>query len=76
MHTIIKSDRRFTYEEAAVCFVVQMADVKRFEPNDQTHPEFGAALRKAREAGVEILARACRVEPGLLELDGPVEVRL
>lgn len=62
--------------EAAVCFVVQMADVKRFEPNDQTHPEFGAALRKAREAGVEILARACRVESGLLELDGPVEVRL
>ncbi len=62
--------------EAAVCFVVQMADVDRFEPNDSTHPAFGAALRRAAEAGVQVLARQCAVAPDRLELAGPVEVRL
>jgi len=41
--------------ECWVCFVVQMSDVVRFEPNDRTHPEFGAALRRAAQAGVHVL---------------------
>ena len=49
--------------EAAVCFVIQMAEVKGFSPNDRTHPEFGAALRDARAAGVEVLACECAVSP-------------
>lgn len=36
--------------EAAVCFVVQMEGVLRFEPNDRTHPAFGQALRAAAAA--------------------------
>ncbi|HIY22336.1 MAG TPA: DNA/RNA nuclease SfsA [Candidatus Flavonifractor merdigallinarum] len=48
--------------EAAVCFVVQMAGRKGFSPNERTHPAFGAALRAAQKAGVEILVKGCTVE--------------
>lgn len=61
---------------AGVCFVIQMSDVKYFTPNDRTHPEFGAALRRAAATGVEILALDCRVTPDTLEIGLPVEVRL
>lgn len=62
--------------EAGVCFIVQMEGMDRVEPNDATHPEFGAALRRAARAGVEVLALECRVEPGRLEAGGKVPVRL
>lgn len=62
--------------EAAVCFVLQMAPMKDFAPNDVTHPAFGDALRRAGEAGVEILAMECRVEPDRLEIWRPVPVVL
>ena len=61
---------------AAVCFIVQMAGMKWMEPNDATHPEFGAALRRAAAAGVEVLALECRVWPRGLEVSGPLPVRL
>ena len=53
--------------EAAVCFIVQMEGMHWLEPNDATHPEFGAALRRAAAAGVEVLALECRVTPDSLE---------
>lgn len=53
-----------------------MAGMKYVEPNDATHPEFGAALRRAAQAGVEALALECRVEPGRLEAGGKLPVRL
>lgn len=62
--------------EAAVCFVIQMADVDCFEPNDRTHPDFGTALRAAACAGVTVMAYDCRVAPDRLELNQPVPVRL
>lgn len=37
--------------EAAVCFVIQMENVRWFAPNDETHPEFGQALRRAARQG-------------------------
>ena len=49
-----------------MCFVVQMAGMDHVEPNDTTHPEFGAALRRAAQAGVEVRALECAVEPGRL----------
>lgn len=57
--------RREGYE-AAVCFIVQMEGMDHVEPNDATHPEFGAALRRAARAGVEVLAVGCRVTPDSL----------
>ena len=49
--------------EAAICFIVQMSSVIDVAPNDATHPAFGAALRRAAAAGVEVLALDCRVTP-------------
>ena len=62
--------------EATVCFVLQMAGMADFAPNDATHPEFGAALRRAAQSGVEVLARECTVTPATLTLAGPVPVLL
>lgn len=62
--------------EAAVCFVVQMAGADFFAPNDATHRAFGAALREAAGAGVEVLAYGCAVTPDSLALRAPVKVRL
>lgn len=62
--------------EAAVCFVVQMEDVRCFRPNERTHPEFGAALREATESGVNVFARSCRVTPDTLVLAEEVPVEL
>lgn len=62
--------------EAAVCFVIQMEGVRCFRPNDRTHPEFGAALRRAAQAGVEILAVDCRVERDSLHIRQRVPVEL
>lgn len=58
--------------EAAVCFVIQMENVRWFAPNDETHPEFGQALRRAAQAGVEILAMDCAVTPQSLTMGKPV----
>lgn len=62
--------------EAALFLVIQMKGVAFWSPNDETHPAFGAAVRRAAAAGVEILAYDCRVTPETLEIDAPVEVRL
>lgn len=62
--------------EAAVCFVIQMENVRWFAPNDVTHPEFGQALRKAAAAGVEILAMDCAVTPQSLTIGKSVPIRL
>lgn len=62
--------------EAMVCFVVQMEGMKRFSPNDATHPAFGTALRAAAAAGVQVLALGCSVTPGTLEITHCVPVVL
>lgn len=62
--------------EAAVCFVIQMMDVRGFSPNDRTHPAFGQALRKAAAGGVEILAYECRVTPEEVYITREVRIKL
>ena len=62
--------------EAAICFIVQMEGMKHLEPNDLTHPEFGAAVRRAARAGVEVLAMECRVTPDSLTVARPIPVKL
>ena len=62
--------------EAAVCVVVQMAGMTALSPNDRTHPEFGAALREAAQAGVRVLAVECAAAPGSLAMTKPVPVKL
>lgn len=62
--------------EAAVCFVIQMEEADSFSPNDETHPAFGQALRKAAAAGVKVMAWRCQVTPDSLALQSPVPVIL
>lgn len=62
--------------EAAVCFIIQMEGMKRFSPNDDTHPAFGKALREAKAAGVEVLAVECTVRPNSLTAGEKIPVIL
>lgn len=62
--------------EAYVLFVVQMKGVHVLRPNDETHREFGEALRKAHAAGVRVLAMDCLVTPDSLTIDTPIPVDL
>ena len=54
--------------KASAVFVIQMEDVLDFAPNAVTHPAFGAALRQAAAAGVQVVAVNCRVTPDSLEI--------
>ena len=74
LHTLIQAVEQGY--RATVFFVVQMADVLDFYPNDKTHPEFGQALRKAAAAGVQVLAYTCRVTPEEVTIDCPIPVIL
>ena len=53
---------------AAAAFVVQMDGVTEVRPNVETHPEFGAVLEEAVDAGVRVLSLPCHVEPGELKI--------
>ncbi len=48
--------------EAYLIFVVQMRGIRQVEPNWDTQPAFGEVLKRARSAGVRLLAYDCLVE--------------
>lgn len=54
--------------DAYIVFVVQMAGMKVFRPNEKTQPEFGEALRKAKKHGVDIIVKNCIVTPDELKI--------
>ncbi|HPE63846.1 MAG TPA: DNA/RNA nuclease SfsA [Methanothrix sp.] len=60
----------------AIVFVIQREDARVFIPNDETDPDFGAALRAAAAGGVEPIALAARYRDGFIELIGEVPVDL
>ena len=62
--------------DAYAVFVIQMANVRHFEPNEKTHGEFAEALRAAEAAGVKVLAYECRVGIDSLEIAKPVKLVL
>ena len=59
-----------------IVFVIQMKGVRYFTPNVQTHPEFAVALKRARAAGVKLLAYDCDVTPGSIRIGEPVDIVL
>lgn len=61
---------------AAALFVVQRDDALAFSPYDAADPEFGAALRSAQAAGVEVYAYGCRVSPTEVRLAAALPVQL
>lgn len=62
--------------EACVLFVIQMKPVLHLEPNDETDPAFGEALREAKAAGVTVMAMDCEVTENTMVLGSPVPLRL
>lgn len=62
--------------EAYVMFVIQMKEVTKFVPNDVTHKAFGDTLRKAKTAGLNILAFDCKVTPNSIIIDKPVKTEI
>ncbi|MCR5033693.1 MAG: DNA/RNA nuclease SfsA [Lachnospiraceae bacterium] len=62
--------------EAYLLFVIQMNNVKYFEPDSVIHADFAQALKEAHEAGVHILAYDCDVTPDTMVIKRPVEVRI
>ena len=61
---------------ATLIFIIQMAGMKYIRPNDETHPAFGDALRKAKEAGVNVIAYECSVSPNSMVVSASVPVEL
>ena len=61
---------------AYVMFVVQMSDVKYFEPNRETHKEFADELKKAEANGVIPLVFDCAVTPDSIEIRKPILIKL
>ena len=61
---------------AALVFVVQRGDARACAPNDDADPQFGAALRRAVDGGVEVYAYRCQVTAGEIALGGQLPVRL
>ena len=61
--------------EAYILFVIQMKEMKWFQPNDITHKAFGDALREAAQTGANILAYDCKVSQDCIEIDKPVVVK-
>ena len=59
---------------AALLFVIQREDVRRFRAARELDPDFAAALNEARGQGVRILARRCRIELDRVTLGRPVPV--
>lgn len=47
--------------KAMAAFVIQVNGVTEVKPNMETHPEFGIALKEAKDCGVEVLNLPCHV---------------
>ncbi len=63
-------------EQAAVVFVVQRPDARRFAPHAEADPVFALALREAARAGVGVYAWSCRVSEQAIAIDRKLPVEL
>ncbi len=62
--------------KAYIIFVVQMDNVKYFEPNRITHPAFADVLKEVSENGVNVLAFQCNVTPESITIKNQISVKL
>lgn len=63
-------------QECAVVFCAQRGDVSAVAPDSEIDPEFAAALRRAGQAGVRIVALRCGAGLSGMELHGEIPVLL
>ena len=61
---------------ACVVFLVQMNNIKYFEPNYNTHPEFAEELKRAYKNGVEIFVYDSIVKPDEIKLNNPIKIKM
>lgn len=61
---------------AYAVFIIQMKNVKYFEANRETHPEFAEALKDAAASGVQLLAIDCEITSDSIAAADPVEIKL
>lgn len=61
---------------AVMLYVVQRTDVFVFSPAKAIDPEYARLLKKAKQAGVEILVMQAQVSPGAITLKQPLPVVL
>ncbi|MFQ5418707.1 MAG: DNA/RNA nuclease SfsA [Myxococcota bacterium] len=61
---------------AALLFLVQRGDCDRVEPADDIDPDYGAALRAAASAGVELFALGARVTARAITVERSLPVKL
>ena len=59
-----------------IIFVIQMENPQFLIPNETTHMAFAKALRKAEEAGVEIIAFDTKVTEDSMWINHPIQVKL
>lgn len=74
LHTLIQAAAEG--HRAGAIFVVQRSDATCLAPNDASDPQFGRALREAREVGIDVLAYRCLVAVEEVTLADPIPVRL
>ncbi len=63
-------------DRAAMLFVIQRSDGSHLVPAADIDPAYAAALRRARDAGVELLSWRAEVRPEGIELVEAVELRI
>ena len=61
---------------AAVIFVIQRGDARRFSPHDAADPDFAAAFRMALASGVEAYAYTCSVSLREVSLAGQIPIQI
>lgn len=59
-----------------ILFLVQHPAARALHPHDSTDPAFGAALRQARAAGVQVHALLCRIQPDFAGAVNEIPVEL
>lgn len=61
---------------AVMVYCAQRNDAREVRPADDIDPDYGRAMRRAAEAGVELLAYRCRLSTGEITVAEPIPVVL
>ena len=75
---LLHDERGFLFRgnRAVQFFFVSRSGVSRFRPADDIDPAYGAELRRAERAGVELLAYSARVRPDRLDVSRRIPIEL
>jgi len=61
---------------AVMLYIVQRGDCHTFRPAPEVDPAYAEGLKKAAEAGVEVMALSCEVTPHFIRLSDSLEIQL